>query len=118
MAFFGAATAFVESTLAQIYKQRIDGELQGGVPYYLEKVTQKRWLGLVAAVTALTLYALLAPGVQATNIGVAAEFGLGMRRGSPVSSSPLSSGSSSGADVSACSGSSTSSCRSWPSATC
>lgn len=78
MAFFGAATAFVESTLAQIYKQRIDGELQGGVPYYLEKVTQKRWLGLVAAVTALALYALLAPGVQATNIGVAAEFGLGM----------------------------------------
>ncbi|MEX5259702.1 alanine/glycine:cation symporter family protein [Kocuria sp. CPCC 205263] len=78
MAFFGGATAFVESTLAQIYKQRIDGELQGGVPYYLEKITQKRWLGVVAAVTALTLYTLLAPGVQATNIGVAAEFGLNM----------------------------------------
>jgi alanine or glycine:cation symporter, AGCS family len=76
MAFFGAATAFVESTLAQIYKERVDGELQGGVPFYLEKVTQKRWLGVVAAVTALVLYTLLAPGVQATNIGVAAEFGL------------------------------------------
>jgi alanine or glycine:cation symporter, AGCS family len=77
MAFFGSATAFAESTLAQIYKQRIDGELQGGVPYYLEKITQKRWLGVVAGVTALLLYTLLAPGVQATNIGVAAEFGLG-----------------------------------------
>ncbi|MFP5315671.1 MAG: alanine/glycine:cation symporter family protein [Actinomycetes bacterium] len=78
MAFFGAATAFVESTLAQIYKQRVDGELQGGVPFYLEKVTQKRWIGMIAAVTALILYTLLAPGVQATNIGVAAEFGLNM----------------------------------------
>jgi alanine or glycine:cation symporter, AGCS family len=76
MAFFGGATAFIESTLAQIYKERVDGELQGGVPFYLEKVSQKRWLGVVAAATALTLYALLAPGVQATNIGVAAEFGL------------------------------------------
>lgn len=78
MAFIGGATAFVESTLAQIYKRRIDGELHGGVPYYLEKITQKRWIGVVAAVTALVLYALLAPGVQATNIGVAAEFGLGV----------------------------------------
>jgi alanine or glycine:cation symporter, AGCS family len=78
MAFFGAATAFVESTLAQIYKERIDGELQGGVPFYLEKAFQRRWLGVVAAVTALTLYSLMAPGVQATNIGVAAEFGLGV----------------------------------------
>lgn len=78
MAFFGGATAFVESTLAQIYKQRIDGELQGGVPYYLAKITQKRWLGVAAAVIALILYTLLAPGVQATNIGVAAEFGLNM----------------------------------------
>lgn len=78
MAFFGGATAFVESTLAQIYKERIDGELQGGVPFYLEKAFQKRWLGVFAAVTALILYTLLAPGVQATNIGVAAEFGLGV----------------------------------------
>jgi alanine or glycine:cation symporter, AGCS family len=78
MAFFGGATAFVESTLAQIYKERVDGDLQGGVPFYLEKVFQKRWLGVVAAVTALVLYSLLAPGVQATNIGVAAEFGLGV----------------------------------------
>lgn len=78
MAFFGGATAFVESTLAQIYKERIDGELQGGVPFYLEKAFQKRWLGGVAAVTALILYTLMAPGVQATNIGVAAEYGLGV----------------------------------------
>ncbi|MDO5661120.1 MAG: alanine/glycine:cation symporter family protein [Brachybacterium sp.] len=78
MAFFGAATAFVESTLAQIFKRRIDGELQGGVPYYLEKIFQKRWLGMIAAVTALILYALLAPGVQSTNIGVSAEYGLGL----------------------------------------
>ncbi len=78
MAFLGGATAFVESTLAQIYKERVDGDLQGGVPFYLEKVFQRRWLGVIAAVTALILYALLAPGVQATNIGVAAEFGLGV----------------------------------------
>src|SRR5699024_1250003 len=73
MAFCGGATAFVESTLAQIFKERINNELKGGVPYYLHKVFQKRWIGMIAAVTALLLYTILAPGIQSNSIAVSFE---------------------------------------------
>ena len=78
MAFCGGATAFVESTLAQIYKERINNELKGGVPYYLHKVFQKRWIGMIAAVTALLLYTILAPGIQSNSIAVSFEYAFGI----------------------------------------
>lgn len=78
MAFCGGATAFIESTLAQIYKERVDSELKGGVPYYLYKVFQKRWLGMIAAVIALILYTLLAPGIQSNSIAVSFEYAFGI----------------------------------------
>ncbi|GAA1949391.1 alanine/glycine:cation symporter family protein [Brevibacterium antiquum] len=78
MAFCGGATAFIESTLAQIYKERVGNELKGGVPYYLYKVFQKRWLGMIAAIIALILYTLLAPGIQANSIAVSAEYAFGI----------------------------------------
>ncbi|WP_217996561.1 alanine/glycine:cation symporter family protein [Piscicoccus intestinalis] len=78
MAFLGAATAFTESVLAQIYKSDTGGELRGGVPYYLEKAFQKRWLGVLAATVALVLYTLLAPGIQANSIAVSVEYAFGV----------------------------------------
>lgn len=78
MAFCGGATAFVESTLAQIYKQRVGSELKGGVPYYLYKAFQKRWLGLIAAAIALILYTILAPGIQSNSIAVSFEYAFGI----------------------------------------
>ena len=51
MAIVGAASAFVESTLAQIFKVRgEDGEFRGGPAYYIEQGLGKRWLGVVFAV--------------------------------------------------------------------
>lgn len=35
-AFLGASSAFIESTLAQIYKREINGEYRGGPAYYIE----------------------------------------------------------------------------------
>ena len=35
MALLGGASAFVESTLAQIYKSKLDDEYRGGSPYYI-----------------------------------------------------------------------------------
>ncbi|GAA3312847.1 hypothetical protein GCM10020331_001560 [Ectobacillus funiculus] len=35
--FFGSATSFVEITLTQVYKSKIDGEYRGGIPFYIEK---------------------------------------------------------------------------------
>lgn len=78
MAFCGGASAFIESTLSQIFKERVGNELKGGVPYYLQKAFQKRWLGLIAAVIALILYTFLAPGIQANSIAVSAEYAFGL----------------------------------------
>jgi len=37
-AFFGMATAYIESTLAQIFKEKRQGEFVGGLPYYGRKL--------------------------------------------------------------------------------
>src|SRR5690625_427418 len=37
MALFGAATVFVESTLAQLYKEKKGGLFRGGPAFYIEK---------------------------------------------------------------------------------
>lgn len=78
MAFLGGATAFVESTLAQIYKRRIDGQFRGGMPYYIEKGLGLRKVAVVAAVVAALLYTMLAPGVQSNAISSSFESALGV----------------------------------------
>lgn len=37
IAFLGAASAFIEATLGQIYKRVVDGSFRGGPAYYIEK---------------------------------------------------------------------------------
>jgi len=55
VAFFGASTAFVESTLSQIYKFSHPSGFRGGPFCFMEKGLGKRWLGvLFAAVTLLS----------------------------------------------------------------
>ncbi|MGW1681551.1 alanine/glycine:cation symporter family protein [Saccharopolyspora sp. NPDC002376] len=78
MAFLGGATAFVESTLAQIYKRRIDGQFRGGIPYYIEKGLGLRKVAVVAAAVAALLYAVLAPGVQSNAIASSFDSALGI----------------------------------------
>jgi len=58
-AFLGGASAFVESTLAQIYKRRDeDGTSYGGPSYYIETALKQRWLGVLFAVSVLLTYAV------------------------------------------------------------
>lgn len=59
IAIVGGASAFVESTLAQIYKKRDkDGGSYGGPAYYIEAAMGgKRWLGIVFAVALIATYA-------------------------------------------------------------
>lgn len=68
IAFIGAATAYVESTLAQIYKEKRNGIYRGGPAYYIEKMSGKRWLGMIFAVAALIAMTILQPTVQANAI--------------------------------------------------
>lgn len=68
MALLGGASAFIESTLAQIYKTNINGEYRGGSPYYIEKgLNLKSFAVLVATVICLS-YGILVPGIQANTI--------------------------------------------------
>lgn len=68
IAFFGAASAFVESTLGQIYKVKQDGEYRGGPAYYIEKGLGWRWYGVIFAVAALLAMSLLMPPIQSNAI--------------------------------------------------
>src|SRR5690554_5140672 len=73
MAFLGASTAFVESTLAQIYKEVDDqGRYRGGPAYYIEKAMGQKWYAWLFAVVTIVAAGFLLPGVQANQIASAA----------------------------------------------
>ena len=59
IAIFGGASAYVESTLAQIYKRKNpDGSSYGGPSYYMETALKQRWLGVVFSVLIILTYAV------------------------------------------------------------
>lgn len=59
IALVGGASAFAESTLAQIYKKRNpEGGCYGGPAYYIEAALKKRWLGVVFAIALIATYAV------------------------------------------------------------
>jgi AGCS family alanine or glycine:cation symporter len=75
MAVVGASSAFVESTLAQIWKVRgNDGEFRGGPAYYIEQALGKRWVGVVFAVLLILCFAFGFNGLQAYNATSALQY--------------------------------------------
>ena len=59
IALVGGATAFVESTLAQIYKKRsVKGGSYGGPAYYIQAALGSRSLGIIFAVALIATYAV------------------------------------------------------------
>ena len=77
VAFFGAATAYAESTLAQIYKEEDNGEFRGGPAYYIEKAMGQKWYAWVFAIATIFACGFLLPGVQSNSIGNAVEGAFG-----------------------------------------
>ena len=56
-AILGSASAFIESTLAQIYKHKAkDGSSYGGPAYYIQAALKKRWIGVLFAVVLILTY--------------------------------------------------------------
>ena len=56
-AILGGASAFIESTLAQIYKHKdSDGTYYGGPSYYMQNALKQRWLGVIFAVILILTY--------------------------------------------------------------
>ncbi|MGY2747618.1 alanine/glycine:cation symporter family protein [Arthrobacter sp. UYCu723] len=66
--FLGMATSFIETTLAQVYKSKQDGEYRGGTPYYIEKALKLRPLAIIFAVMTMITGAFLLPNVQVNAI--------------------------------------------------
>lgn len=69
VAFLGASSAFVESTLGQVYKEKINGEYRGGPAFYIEKGLGMKWYAWVFAIATIFACGILLPGVQANSIG-------------------------------------------------
>jgi len=68
MALIGAATAFLESTLAQLYKVRDKGAFRGGPAYYMQYGLGKRWMGMIFAVIITITYGFVFNAVQTNSI--------------------------------------------------
>ena len=69
VAFLGASTAYVESTLGQLYKVEENGQYRGGPAYYFERCLGWRWLAVLFAVSAIIGCGIFLPGVQANAVG-------------------------------------------------
>jgi AGCS family alanine or glycine:cation symporter len=79
VAIFGAATAFIEATLAQIYKEVHEGQYRGGPAYYIEKAMGQTWYAWIFAIATIIACGVLLPTVQSNAIGnaVVQTFGPG-----------------------------------------
>ena len=67
-AFFGMATAYMEGTLAQIFKEKKGDEFVGGLPFYGRKLLgNKAWIGVFLSVLYI-LYALCCLPAQGFNV--------------------------------------------------
>lgn len=68
IALIGMATAFIESTLAQVYKVKDGSAFRGGPAYYMEKALGWRKLGIVFAILLTLAFGFIFNAVQANTI--------------------------------------------------
>lgn len=79
MALLGSASAFIESTLAQLYKRRSkDGAFIGGPAYYMERGIGKRWMGVLFAVLISVTFGFAFNSVQSNTICASWEMSFGI----------------------------------------
>ncbi|WP_017571530.1 alanine/glycine:cation symporter family protein [Nocardiopsis halotolerans] len=83
MAALLGAAAFVESTLAQLYKVRTSTGFRGGPAYYMQYGLGKRWVGVVFAVVITVTFSLVFNTVQANSIAAAVSTSAEALGGSP-----------------------------------
>ncbi|AKC76290.1 alanine/glycine:cation symporter family protein [Staphylococcus haemolyticus] len=69
IAFIGAASAFMEATLAQIYKVHDkEGGFRGGPAYYITKGLNQKWLGILFSILITITFAFVFNTVQSNTI--------------------------------------------------
>lgn len=68
IALIGSASAFVESTLAQLFKQKHKDSYIGGPAYYIQRGLHQRWLAITFAVLITLQFGLSNNSIQANTI--------------------------------------------------
>lgn len=77
IALLGSASAFVESTLAQLYKRKGKDSFIGGPAYYMERGLGRRWMGVLFAVLISITFGFAFNSVQSNTICAAWEGAFG-----------------------------------------
>lgn len=80
IALIGSASAFVESTLAQIYKEKGEKSFIGGPAFYMKKGLKKKWMGTLFALIIIVTFGLVFNSVQANTISLAFSESFGFDR--------------------------------------
>lgn len=78
IAFLGASSAYIESALAQIWKEKIDGEYRGGPAYYIEKGLKSKPFAIIFAISAVISCGIFLPGIQANSIATSFNVAFGL----------------------------------------
>ena len=73
VAFFGASTAFVESTLSQMYKFRHASGYRGGPFSFIEEGLGQRWLGVLFAIVTIVACGFCLTMVQSNGVSMAIQ---------------------------------------------
>lgn len=78
IALIGSSSAFVESTLAQLYKRKGKDSFVGGPAYYMEKGLKARWMGILFAVLISITFGFAFNSVQSNTICAAWDKAFGI----------------------------------------
>lgn len=73
IALIGSATAFVESTLAQLFKRRSEDSFIGGPAYYILHGLHSRWMAALFAVLLILTFGLSYNSIQSNTIAGALQ---------------------------------------------
>lgn len=71
LALISSASAFVESTLAQIYKEKGEKSFIGGPAFYIQKGLKNKWMATLFAFIIIITFGLVFNSVQANTITLA-----------------------------------------------
>ena len=79
VALLGMATAFVEATLAQLFKHaEEDGTFIGGPAYYIQRGLGQRWLGVLFSLSLMLAFGCVFIAIQSNTVAQSASGSLGV----------------------------------------
>lgn len=78
IAFLGAGSAYAESALSQVWKEKISGDYRGGPSYYIEKGLKNKPFAILYAVVTVFACGFTGPGIQAFNIAESTKIAFGI----------------------------------------